>query len=146
MLKELIQTKINEVFAEYQQANNIISGDIDPMDAMALEQATDKMSELIERICAKQLCLDNFTPSWYIYADYEGNLYSKHFGEVDTDYFFTNVSRKIAFADCDDTNVIKIYFHGKEVFYRGWKPGMKYEYHDLYGNTVWVGYFPEWDH
>ena len=90
---------------------------------------------------------DEFTPSWYIYTDCDGEAHSGIFsGEYGDDYFFTRVSRKIAFDDIEDITVQKIYFKGKEVTYAGWQPGMKYEYQDLDGNTVWVGYFPEWDH
>ena len=89
---------------------------------------------------------DDFAPSWYVYTDWEGNAYAKHFGNVDADFFFTNVSKKICFDDLYDENVQKIYFKGKEVDYVGWQPGMKYEYKDLDGNTIWVGYFEEWNH
>ena len=89
---------------------------------------------------------DDFAPSWYIYTDCENNVYAKHFGSVDEDFFFTNVSKKICYDDLYDEVVHKIFYKGKEVTYAGWQPGMKYEYQDLDGNTVWVGYFPEWDH
>lgn len=54
MLKELIHEKINEVFAEYQKANNIISGDIEPFDAQQLELAEGILAEIIERVCEDQ--------------------------------------------------------------------------------------------
>lgn len=149
MLRELISTKINEIFAEYQEANNIISGDIDPEDALELDDLEEALEEIIEKICSKQpkaINYDDFTPSWYIYADHEGNVYAKHFGNVDEDFFFTNVSRKICYDDIDDTYVVKIFHKGKEVFYAGWQPRMKYEYTDEKGSTVWAGYFEEWDH
>ena len=95
----------------------------------------------------KEINYDNLTPSWYIYADFEGSAYSVTFdGEVDKDFFFTQVSRRICFDDIEDITVQKIYFRGREVEYAGWCPGMRYEYKDLDGNTVWIGYFPEWDH
>jgi len=89
---------------------------------------------------------ENLAPSWYIYTDYEGNVYAKHFGDADEDLFFTSVSRAICFDDCDNITVQKIYFKGKEVEYAGWQPCMKYEYTDLDGNTIWVGYFENWEH
>ena len=89
---------------------------------------------------------ENLAPSWYIYTDYEGNVYAKHFGDADEGLFFTSVSRAICFDDCDEITVQKIYFKGKEVEYAGWQPGMKYEYKDLDGNTIWVGYFENWEH
>ena len=213
MLKELIHNKINEVFAEYQEANHIISGDIEPLDAMSLEHFENQLAQLIEKICAKQPRLDidnlpkkfnfkskinlvvkmyhaveeddgyriisdggciyyydkeeildyllkgdfviiekeinydDFTPSWYIYTDCDGKAYSQTFsGDITEDGFFTKVSKKIAFDDLDDITVQKIFYKGKEVEYVGWQPGMKFEYTDLDGNTIWVGEFPHWDH
>ena len=89
---------------------------------------------------------DDFIPSWYIYTDSDGDAHSETFGQITADKFFTKVSKKICFDDLDDSSVQKIYYKGKEVEYAGWQPGMKYEYKDLEGNTVWVGYFEEWDH
>lgn len=148
-LKELISNKVNEAIYEYQQANNITSGDIDPIDALELEGAEDALCEIIEKICAKQpreINFDNLAPSWYIYTDYEGIAHSETFGGIGIDQFFTKVSKKIAFDDLDDITMQKIYYKGKEVYYVGWQPCMKFEYKDLDGNTIWVGYFEEWDH
>ena len=150
MLQQLIHEKINEIFAEYQKANNIISGDIDPFDANYLDQLEDQLANHIERICdyqPKAINYDDFTPSWYIYTDCDGETHSETFGgDFGEDYFFTKVSKRICFDDLEDIIIQKIYYKGKEVFYASWHPGMKYEYKDLDGNTVWVGYFPEWDH
>jgi hypothetical protein len=150
MLRELIHDKINEIFAEYQKANNIISGDIEPLDWARLEILENDLAETIETICAKQpkaINFDDFTPSWYIYTDCDGDVHSETFGgDIGEDYFFRKVSYAICFDDLEEITVHKIYFSGKEVFYAGWQPGMKYEYKDLDGNTVWVGYFEDWDH
>jgi hypothetical protein len=148
MLKALIHEKINEVFLEYQKANNINSGDIDPWDAQRLERMENGLVALIEQICAyqKKQMMDDFTPSWYIYTDSEGIAHSETFGKIDMDQFFYKVSKRIAFDDINDETVHNIYFRGNEVFYVGYQPGMKYEYQDLKGNTIWVGSFPEWDH
>lgn len=149
MLKDLVSEKINEVFLEYQKANNITSGDIHPEDAVELENFEEALAEFVERVCSyqpKEIDFDAFAPSWYIYTDRDGNVYANHFGNVDADFFFTNVSRKICFDDLDDIIVQKIFYKGKEVEYVGWQSGMKFKYTDLDGNTVWVGYFPEWDH
>lgn len=54
MLRELIHTKINEIFAEYQKANNITSGDIQPFDAARLEHIEEALEELIARVCEYQ--------------------------------------------------------------------------------------------
>jgi len=60
--------------------------------------------------------------------------------------FFREVSYKICFSDCEPRDVVEIVWHGKKVFYRGWKPGMLYQYEDENGELVWEGCFPEWDH
>ena len=54
MLKHLIHEKINEVFLEYQKANNITSGDIQPFDVMRLEHIEEALEELIVRVCEYQ--------------------------------------------------------------------------------------------
>ena len=149
MLQELIHEKINEVFAEYQKAHHITNGDIHPDDALILEDIEEALEEFVERVCAYQAkaTFDDLTPSWYIYTDCDGVAHSETFdGNFGEDYFFTKVSKKICFDDLEDITVQKIFYKGKEVEYAGWHPGMKYEYKDLNGNTVWVGYFPEWDH
>ena len=147
MLQELIHNKINEIFAEYQKANNIISGDIEPEDALDLDVLEDSLNELVRRVCAKQPRVEDLTPSWYIYTDYKSEVKSVTFGSsVSKDQFFTAVSRAIAFDDCDDITVQRIFYKGKEVEYAGWQPCMKFEYKDLDGKSIWVGYFEQWDH
>ena len=149
MLQDLIHEKINEIFLEYRQANNITDGGIDPFDAERLEQIETALAELIERVGKyqkKRTDFDNLAPSWYIYTDAEGIAHCETFGKIDMDMFFYQVSKRIAFDDIYDETVQKIYYKGKEVEYAGWQPCMKYEYKDLDGNTFWVGNFPEWDH
>ena len=89
---------------------------------------------------------NDFTPSWYIYTDCEGEPHSEVFGQATDDHFFTKVSKRICFDDLNDENVEKIFYKGKEVFYAGWQRGMKFEYVDANGETVWIGYFEHWDH
>ena len=149
MLKQFIHDKINEVFTEYQKANNIISGDIDPWDAQCLDDLEDKLARLIQEVCMtmpKAINFDHLAPSWYIYLDYEGVAHSVTHDGIDMDKFFYEVSKRIAFDDCTEEAVVKIYYRGKEVIYAGWQPGMIFEYKDLDGNTIWVGDFPHWDH
>jgi hypothetical protein len=149
MLKQLVHDKINEVFLEYQKANNVTSGDIHPFDAFTLEQIEDSLEALIRKVVAyqpKAIRFDDLAPSWYIYTDAEGTAHSETFGQITEDQFFTKVSRRIAFDDLYDETVQKIYYKGKEVEYVGWQPCMKFEYKDLKGNTIWVGQFEHWDH
>lgn len=54
MLKHLIHEKINEVFLEYQKANNITSGDISSFDAARLEHIEEALEELIVRVCKEE--------------------------------------------------------------------------------------------
>lgn len=149
-IRELIDDKVCEVFYEYHQSHNIISGDISPLDALRLDELEDELAKHIQCVCDKQervINYDDFAPSWYIYTDCEGEPHVKTYDAfVSEDAFFTQVSKHICFDDLDDTNVHKIFYKGKEVIYAGWQPGMKFEYKDLDGNTVWVGYFEHWDH
>lgn len=146
MIKKILRSKIEEAILEYQTENNVISGDIDPLDALKLEQLETDLALLIGKIIAEQHNFDDLAPSWYIYTDEEGNAHTENFCQADADFFFHDVSKRLAFDDCSYEVLQKIYYRGKEVEYVGWQPGMKYEYKDLDGNTVWVGEFPEWDH
>jgi hypothetical protein len=143
MLKELIHEKVNEIFLAYQEANNVTSGDIYPLDAFTLEQIEDSLEALIRKVVAYQ---PKAIPSSYLYRDSEGIIMSVFYPHIDTDKFFCEISRRIAFDDCSNEEILNIIWQGKEVEYVGWQPCMKYEYRDLDGNTVWVGEFPEWDH
>jgi hypothetical protein len=143
MLKQLIHDKIDEIFLTYQQANNIISGDIEPLDALQLEQIEESLCKLIERVCKYQP--KGYSAS-YTYQTSEGIEYHKSFKQIGIVKFFTEISNIIAFSDCTDYTVINICFEGKEIEYAGWQPNMRFEYKDLDGNTVWVGVFEHWDH
>lgn len=147
-LKQLIHDKINEIFLEYQKAHHILNGDITPFDAERLVRIETALCTLIEDVARYQQRkqVDPNDISWYIYTDAEGIAHSETFSGIDMDKFLYKVSQRIAFDDCSGETVQKIYFKGKELKYVGWQPGMKYEYTDLDGNTVWVGQFEEWDH
>ena len=144
MLKELIHEKINEVFLEYQKANYITSGDIDPFDAEYLDELEERLARHIEIICARQT--EEMPASFYIYRDSEGITHSVTYEHIDTDKFFYEISKRYAFDDCSGDDILEIFWRGKEVLYVGWQPNMRFEYKDLNGKTVWVGNFPEWDH
>lgn len=149
MLKQLIHDKINEIFEEYREENNTNGVFLEPFDAQYLDELEQKLEQVITHICSyqpKEINFDAFTPSWYIYLDCDGEVHSETFNHCCDDKFFKAVSQRICFDDCTNESVVKIYYKGKEVFYAGWQPGMKYEYTDAQGNTVWVGYFEHWDH
>lgn len=66
--------------------------------------------------------------------------------DVSESKFFTDVSKKICFSDCEPVDVIEIVWHNENLWYWGWMPGMVYRYGDIHNNIVWEGRFPEWDH
>lgn len=49
MLKELVHDKIDEIFLEMQNANNITDGGIYPLDVLRLEEIEEELTELIAR-------------------------------------------------------------------------------------------------
>lgn len=142
-LLTLIDEKVNEIFLAYQNAHNIIDGGINPFDTMYLDQLEEQLVDHIIRVCAKQ---PKKIPSSYLYRDNEGIVMSVFYPHIDTDKFFCEISRRIAFSDCSNEEILNIIWKGKEIKYAGWKPNMTFEYEDLDGNTVWVGQFENWDH
>lgn len=111
------------------------------------EQIVDFLVKVKEYKEPKNLNLDDLTPSWCIYCDEDGELSTVvHNDPFDELGFFVKVAKFIAFSDCTDEHVEKIFFKGKEVVYAGWQPGMTFEFKDLDGNTVWKESFPHWDH
>ena len=148
-IRQLIDEKVDEIFLAYQNEHNIKNGDIQPLHAIDLEVTKDTLAEAIQVVCIARknaLNYDNFTPSWYIYTDCDGEAHDIVYGHNDTNQFFRDVSERICFCDCTDDTVEKIFYKGKEVEYAGCQPCMKFEYKDLDGNTVLVGYFEHWDH
>lgn len=81
-----------------------------------------------------------------VIRDSDGIIKIIAYEEADKNAFFFAVSKHIAFSDCSGEDIMSIYFEGKEIEYAGWQQGMKFEYKDLDGNTVWVGVFEHWDH
>ena len=85
----------------------------------------------------------------YILRDTEdGEVVIKGYDNDKSEVMMRDVSKHICFADCDGTwEVIKIVYHGREVEYNGWQPGMVMSY-DFSGtdDEAWSGCFPEWDH
>lgn len=53
-LKDLIEEKVDEIFLAYQNAHEITSGDIEPLDWARLQIIQNKLAEHIEYVCAKQ--------------------------------------------------------------------------------------------
>lgn len=122
-------------------ANDEVEGYLTP------EQIVDFLVKVKEYKEPKNLNFDTLTPSWFIYTDSDGEVTCEvHHDPFDELGFFVKVAKCIAFDDCTDKQVEKIFFKGKEVVYAGWQPGMTFEFKDLDGNTVWRESFPHWDH
>lgn len=49
-LYNLIEEKINDIFLEYQTANDIKNGDITPLQAFQLEELQNKLTDLIMNV------------------------------------------------------------------------------------------------
>lgn len=62
------------------------------------------------------------------------------------DRFFTDVSQTLCFNDCSGDKVLDIVWHGEQVRYAGWQPGMIYEFRNTNHETIWTGSFPRWNH
>lgn len=48
-IREKLELAIDEIFLEYQDQYDM-SGDIEPMQAFALEETTDKLTEIIQDV------------------------------------------------------------------------------------------------
>jgi hypothetical protein len=54
---ELVEDKVNEIFEELQKDNNITSGDIAPLDALELDEAKEKLADIINRVIDFEISL-----------------------------------------------------------------------------------------
>ena len=85
----------------------------------------------------------------YILLDREdGEIIVKAYEEYEDNMMMREVSKQICFSDCDDTyEIIKIVYHGREVEYDGWRPGMVMSYsYKVTGDFAWEESFPQWEH
>lgn len=111
------------------------------------EYASNKMTEEL---------LDEVLPDGYAYYSNCYILHNVEDGEVITkaydndmsEVMMREVSKQICFSDCDDTwRIIKIVYHGREVEYAGWRPGMEMAYYySESGDLAWKEFFPQYDH
>ena len=81
--------------------------------------------------------LDKCLPDGYAYYSNcyilrnteDGEIVTKNYDSDMSEVMMRDVSKHICFSDCDDTyEVIKIVYHGREVIYTGWQPGMVMSY------------------
>lgn len=105
---------------------------------------------------ATEEILDKCLPDGYAYysncyilrSREDGEIIVKSYDKEKSSEMMRDVSKQICFSDCDDTyEVIKIVYHGREVEYDGWQPGMvmSYSFKET-GDEAWTGVFENWDH
>ena len=54
-LYNLIEERIDDIFLEYQKANEITSGDISPTQMLDLEDLQNKLTDLIINVCSQNI-------------------------------------------------------------------------------------------
>jgi hypothetical protein len=76
-----------------------------------------------------------------------GDVVMKYFEKGDIGALCYKASQYYAWADCDDTyRIDEIMCDGEAIFYKGWQPGMLFEFYDLNGTIVYSAEFMQWDH
>lgn len=76
-----------------------------------------------------------------------GEVVMKYFEKGDVGALCYKASQFYAWSDCDDTyRIDEIMCDGVEFYYRGWQPGMLFEFVSENGGIVYSASFPEWDH
>lgn len=144
MLKQLIHDKIGEIFTTYKAANNIVGMELNNENAEYIRQVERILELVVISACSRNTNAD--PTSFYTYRDKNGVVHMVADDGINEDKFFTNISRRIAFDDCTDEEVLSIFWRGQEVEYAGWKPMMLFDYLDADGNVFWSGSFENWDH
>ena len=76
-----------------------------------------------------------------------GEVVMKYFDKGDVGDLCYKASQYYAWSDCDDTyRIDEIMCDGVELYYRGWQPGMLFEFVSENGGIVYSAEFPQWDH
>lgn len=76
-----------------------------------------------------------------------GEVEYRYFEKGDVGALCYKASQFYAWSDCDDTyEIIEIMCDGVELYYRGWQPGMLFEFVSENGGIVYSAEFPQWDH
>lgn len=113
------------------------------------------MADYSAEVATEEL-LDECLPDGYAYysncyilrSREDGEIIVKSYDKEKSEAMMREVSKQICFSDCDDTyEIIKIVYHGREVEYNGWQPGMvmTYSFKET-GDEAWSGVFEQWDH
>lgn len=66
--------------------------------------------------------------------------------EMFQDYAFRVAAKIAAYDDIYDANNIRVHHAGRTYHYVGWQPGMKIEFANEIGVSVWCDYLYECDH
>lgn len=121
--------------------------DVAEYKAVMADYAAEKATEEL---------LDKCLPDGYAYYSNcyilrsveDGEIIVKSYDKEKSEVMMRDVSKHICFSDCDDTyEVIKIVYHGREVIYNGWQPGMVMSYNFAgTDDPAWEESFPQWDH
>ena len=76
-----------------------------------------------------------------------GAIEMKYFEKGDVGALCYKAAQFYAWSDCDDTyRIEEIMCDGHELHYRGWQPGMLFEFVSENGGIVYSAEFPQWDH
>ena len=126
------------------------------------EHTIESLNELLEALANSGVMLDEELQQWdEIINEYNNRdenqlklayedeaTYTKHYDDEDTSAMFHDVSYALAFDDCVPLADYTIIYHGREVIYKGWAPGMKYTYvyKDKPDEVVFSRSYEEWDH
>lgn len=76
-----------------------------------------------------------------------GEVVMKYFEKGDVGALCYKASQLYAWSDCDDTyRIDEIMCDGVELYYRGWQPGMLFEFVSEDGGIVYSANHMQWDH
>ena len=76
-----------------------------------------------------------------------GDIVMKYFEKGDVGALCYKASQYYAWADCDDTyRIDEIMCDGVELYYRGWQPGMLFEFVSENGGVVYSANHMQWEH
>lgn len=78
----------------------------------------------------------------------DGEVIVKAYSDDKAETMMRKVSKHICFSDCDDTfEIIGIVYHGREIEYGGWRPGMLMQYFfTKTGDLAWEESLPQYEH
>ena len=142
-MSEIIQAQkdfISRIESEFEELADYLYADKDPY----VNKSIDRIEQLLRHL--KDTYLDKNT---YIkLVDREtGEVVMKYFEKGDVGALCYKASQFYAWSDCDDTyRVEEIMCDGEELYYRGWQPGMLFEFVSENGGVVYSAEFPQWDH